>query len=299
MTHRRVLMFVIAATAALAALCLPVFAGAQDPAGAAGQDPQGAEAGRKLLAELQRQFDAEKIAVDLRAQTVTIPVVMNAPPDPIEYLLIHRKGKKHEAMFYTHSKPSVLNGALLLLGLQPGQNASYKEKDPPPTLEEVEAGVDPLIITAPEGMEFWMTVRFQDIATGKQVEYCIEDLLYDLGAGTPIGATSWIYLGGRMASLYKGEEPVFVADFEGNLVSTCYLAPNNHLGTMKHERARDDQNWWLTTRCPAPGTEAEFVFHRHKPQLMQQREKRLAAERDNAKSERPGTDPPKNSRNGG
>ena len=143
MTHRRVLMFVIAATAALAALCLPVFAGAQDPAGAAGQDPQGAEAGRKLLAELQRQFDAEKIAVDLRAQTVTIPVVMNAPPDPIEYLLIHRKGKKHEAMFYTHSKPSVLNGALLLLGLQPGQNASYKEKDPPPTLEEVEAGVDP------------------------------------------------------------------------------------------------------------------------------------------------------------
>ncbi len=35
-----------------------------------------------------------------------------------------------------------------------------------------------------------------------------------------------------MAKLYKNEPEVFVADFEGNLVSVCYLTPDNHLGTM-------------------------------------------------------------------
>ena len=285
----------------LAAILLgcAAFAGAQQPGAEAGQDPKPADVARKLIAELKQKFAADNIAVDLQAQTVTIPVVMNAPPEPIEYLLIHRKGKKHEAMLYTHSKPSLINGALLMLGLEPGKNASYREKDPPPTLEEVEAGVDPLIITPPEGMEFWMTLQFDDVATGKPVEYCVEDLLYDLTARGPIDQVSWIYLGGRMASLYKGEEPVFVADFEGNLVSTCYLAPNNHLGTIKHARARDDQNWWLTARCPEPGTEAKLVFHRKKPALVVEREKRRAKEREAAKTENPGTNPPENSRNGG
>lgn len=262
----------------LLSACAAAAACGQEPAPQPAPPAEGeeAEAGRRLAAAMKEQFAAEKIRIDGEAGTATIPAVMNEPRDPIEYVLIHRSGKMHEAMFFTFAKPSVLNAALLLLGFERGRNATYREKDPPPTLEEIQKGADPLIITPPEGMQFWMTVRFAG-PDGKPVEYCVEDLLYDLTIGGPVGKVDWIYLGGRMASLYRDEPEVFVADFEGNLVSACYLSPDNHLGTMRHERARDDQNWWLTDKCPAPGTEIEFTIHRHKPPLVVERERRLHA----------------------
>ena len=269
--------------AAAAAAC------AQQPAPAPtppAQPPQGdpAAQGRATAAAMLAQFAEQKVEVDLKAGTVTIPAVVNAPPDPIEYLLIHRTGKRHEALFWTRSKPSVLNAALLLLGLEPGHNATCKEKEPAPSLEEIEKGADPLIVTPPTGTEIWMTVSWQDDA-GKVQEHCVEDFLVDLTAQAPLRDASWIYLGGRMASLYKGEPEEFVADFEGNLVSVCYLTPDNHLATMKHERARDDQNWWLTDLVPPPGTEVRFVFHKSKTELHKAREKRLAEQDAQAKKD--------------
>ncbi|MCA8964911.1 MAG: hypothetical protein H6838_11275 [Planctomycetes bacterium] len=239
------------------------------------QDPE-AEAAKKVLAEVMAQFEKEGIKLDGKAQTLTIKAVVNDPPDPIEYLLVHRRGKRHEAMFWTPSKASVLNAAMLMLGLEQGKNANYVEKDPPPTLEEIEKGVDPLIVTPPQGKPFWMTVRWKD-AQGKTKEYCVEDLLLDRTTGKPATDCSWVYLGGRMAQLYKNEPEVFVADFEGNFVSVCYLSPDNHLGTMVHERARDDQNWWITDLLPPPETAVEVVFHKQEPQLHVERRKRLAA----------------------
>ena len=233
--------------------------------------------GQQLAGDIQAQFAKEKIAIDLKAGTVTVPAVVIAPPDAIEYLLIHRKGKKHEALFFTDSKPSILNAALLLLGLEPGKNATFREKTPPPSLEEIEKGADPIEITPPAGQEFFMTVTWKD-DQGKPVVHCIEDLVADLTAQAPLANAQWIFLGGRMAPLYRNEPEVYVADFEGNIVSLCYLTPDNHLGTMKHERARDDENWTLTENVPARGTEVQFTFHKHKPELVQQRDARLAAE---------------------
>lgn len=264
-------------------LAAPACSQQEPPAKPRGQEPTKAADGTEVLTEIQQQFRKEGIRFDAKAQTVTIPAVVNEPQDPVEYLLIHKKGKRHEAVFWTKSKPSVLNAALLLLGLEPGKNASYQEKDPPPSLEEIEKGADPLIVTPPEGMQFWMTVRWQT-PEQKPVECCVEDLLLDLSTQQPIGECKWVYLGGRMASLYRGEPEEFVADFEGNLVSVCYLAPDNHLATIAHERARDDQNWWTTPKLPAPGTEVEFVFHRIEPPLCIERTKRLAA----AKQAKPG-----------
>ena len=81
---------------------------------------------------------------------------------------------------------------------------------------------------------------------GDSFEQCVEDMILDLTTKEPLGACQWVYLGGRMAQLYKGDPEVYIADLEGNLVSVCYLTPDNHLATMVHERARDDQNWWTT-----------------------------------------------------
>lgn len=248
--------------------------------------PPDAAAAQQVLAEVLQQFQKEGVEFDAKAQTVTIPAVVNRSQDPIEYLLIHRRGKRHEAMFWTRTKPSVLNAALLMLGLEPGKNASYVEKDPPPTLAEIEAGADPIVITPPSGTPLWMTVKWQD-ADGKLVEHCVEDLLLDLTTQQPVVDATWVYLGGRMAQLYRGEPEVFVADFEGNLVSVCYLTPDNHLGTMVHKNARDDQNWWITSLMPEPETEVSFVFHRQEPALHKAWRERLQREKEKAAADKP------------
>jgi hypothetical protein len=229
-----------------------------------------------VLAEVVQQMQKEGITFDPKAQTVAVKAVVNQPQDPIEYLLIHKKGKRHEAIFVTKSKPSVLNAALLMLGLQPGKNATVTEKTPLPTLEEVQAGVDPLIVTPPQGAPFYMTVRWTS-PEGKPVEHCVEDMVLDLGTQQALADCSWVYLGGRLARLYKNEPEVYIADFEGNLISVCYLSPDNHLGTMVHKNARDDQNWWTTTLVPPADTEVEFVFHKQETVLHKERSKKLAA----------------------
>jgi hypothetical protein len=216
---------------------------------------------------------------------VTIAATANEPQNEIEYLLIHRRGKKHEAILVTRAKPSVLNAALLMLGLQPGQNATYTEKQPPPTFEEIEKGADPLIITPPKGMQLWMTVRWKT-PEGKQQEYCVEDLVMDLSTQEPVVDCSWVYLGGRMARIYKNEPEVYVADMEGNLVSTCYMSPDNHLATMVHKDARDQQNWWFTNKMPPHDTEVQLVFHRVEPELHKERTKRLKAAEAQKKEEK-------------
>lgn len=267
------------------AICqVPVPPSDPKPADAKAGDPQ------QVLDEMMQLWKKERIEFDGKAQTVTVPVVVNDPQDPIEYLLIHRKGKRHEAMFWTQSKPSLLNAALLMLGMQPGQNASYVEKQPPPTLEEIEKGVDPIVVTPPKGTPFWMTVKWKG-EDGKEVEHCIEDLLLDLGTQKAVVDCSWVYLGGRMAKIYKDDPEVYIADYEGNLISICYLTPDNHLGTMVHENARDDQNWWTTTLMPKAETEVQFVFHRQQPPIHQEREARL--QREKKAAEATGGDPAK------
>jgi hypothetical protein len=233
-------------------------------------DPE-REARARVVEELRKQG----VALDLDQQTAIVRAVVNRPADPIEYLLIHPRGKGHEALFVTEVQPSVLNSALLMLGFQEGKNADLVEKQPLPSEAELEKGVSPYDIVHPTGNELWITVRWRE--ADKPVEVCAGELIVDLTTEKPAVGESWIFLGGRMAPLYRNEAAVFVADYEGNLVSICYLRPNNHLATMRHERALDDQNWWVADRCPPPGTEVEVVFHAREPDLAKARRERDAA----------------------
>ncbi len=244
---------------------------------------------QKAKETLLEHLAKEGVKVDLEAKTVSVPAVMNEPQDPLEYLLIHRRGKAHEAVFVTEAKPSLINSAFLLLGLEPGKNASYKPIEPPPTEEEVAAGADWVKVFPPEGTRLWISAKWKAQGETPANEVVVEDLIVDLTSRELLDDTEWIFLGGRMAPLYKNEPPVFVADFEGNLVSICYLSPANHLATMKHERARDDQNWWMSKICPPPGTEVHVVFHLTKPKIMTKREKRLEQERAKKRDEKAGS----------
>src|SRR5262245_45831539 len=97
LTAQRLLPFLL--------LALPL--GAQRPATKPAPDPEKAAPAKRLLLESLKQLGVE---VDMEKQTVSIPAWVNdpPPPDPIEYLLVHRKGKRHEAIFVTDVKAGLL-----------------------------------------------------------------------------------------------------------------------------------------------------------------------------------------------
>ncbi|MFQ5504830.1 MAG: YdjY domain-containing protein [Planctomycetota bacterium] len=227
---------------------------AQQPASRPAQDAMSQKAAlEKLLAKGGIRVDWKKRAIYAKGRiTVT--------RDFIEYIAIGPRGKKHEAMLTLDGLGSTLNAALLALGLKPGKNVDYKPVVPPPTEKEAMDGAPTTILIEPEGPEVHLAVSWTD-DKGKEKRYAIEDLLYDLRADAPARDVKWIYIGGQKRAIYRGEPPVFVADYDQNYISNYYVKPDNHLITIKHARARDDENWWpVTDRLPERGTPCELIL---------------------------------------
>lgn len=250
--------------------------------GAATAQEEKPKAPQDPVAEMMKTLADAGLVVDTRQKTIVVPAVMGRPADPVEFVLVHKRGKAHEALFVTDVKASILNAAFLLLGFTPGENAKSVERDPLPTAEEVAAGVPFADVFPPKGMNVWFTVRWKKVdAEGNEVgmEVALEDLILDLATQRAIEDVEWIYLGGNLAPLYRNEPPVFVGDYEGNLVSQVYRAPANHLVTVSHKAADDDERWWITETAPPPDTPIEFVVHKDKPKAHVERDERIQKRR--------------------
>ena len=234
------------------------------------------------IAQMQEIFAKSGIVLDREAKTVSIPCVFGEPTDPVEFLLIHPRGKAHESVLMSEVQGSVLNAALIALGYQKGENVRIVQKDPMPTEEEVAAGAAWFDLFPPKGQQVWITLKWQyvdDDGEKVDVEIPVEDLILDLATGRPIEDSSFIYIGGQMAPIYRGDPPVFVADYEGNYVSSVYKPQPNHLITVKHEAANDDQRWWVTERMQPRDKPATLVFHATETKLHKERRERIEKER--------------------
>ena len=230
------------------------------------------------VADMLKAIKDAGLVVDTAAKTIVVPAVMGRPADPIEFVLVHRRGKGHETLFVTDVKASILNAAMLLIGFQPGENAKSVERVPLPTPEEVAKGALLADTFPPKGMNVWFVARWKKTdLEGKEidVEVPVEDLILDLATQRAIEDVDWIYLGGNLAPLYRNEPPVFIGDYEGNLVSQVYRAPANHLVTVRHAAADDDERWWITELAPPPDTPVQLVISREQPKLHQERAERI------------------------
>ena len=221
---------------------------------------QPASQSAQVLQELVKQLKDKGVEFDAQAATVTIRGEILVTGDFLEYLLIGRTGKAHEALVRTDVKASVLNAGLMALGLTGGRNMDYREKNPPPTEAEVKKGADFVEVIPPDGPLVHISLEWQDEA-GKPRRYRAEDLWIDVRTEKAPVKSRWVYFGGRMAPLYRNEAPVFVADYEENLVSLCYMKPDNHLITIDHDAARDDKIWWPNIKLlPPRGTPVKMLF---------------------------------------
>ncbi len=215
------------------------------------------EARRKLVATLAEQG----VQIDLEQGLVGVPASVLVRHDLLEYLLVGPTGAAHEALLATDVTPSVLNAALLALGVAQGNNARWTVRDPPPTPEERADGVAPYTVDPPEGDGFYLYLAWRE---GDEVyRFRVEDLLSNLETGRAMRRHRWVYIGSRFAQLVPGEPEVFAADVEQNLVNVAWFHAGNTLVTAALPQCRRQDIWianaWLV---PPERSAVQLVFAR-------------------------------------
>jgi len=221
---------------------------------------------------LAATFAGAGIHLDLGARTCAVPVSVEIRDDLLEYLVTLPHGAAHEAMFLAglglrsaeeaEAWASTFNAALLALGAEPGKNAEWVEKDPPPSDEEQLAGVSPWDVTLPAGDGFYLYATWRE---GKELYlYRIEDLVRDLESQRTMRRAPFVYLGSRMMERANGDE-AFAAGIEGNLINVSFFPPGNTLLTGALPECLNQTTWlpnaWL---LPPRGSTVLLVLARER-----------------------------------
>lgn len=226
----------LAASLLVAALAFVVRSGPaplQDPG-----PPAPVDEGERRLEEA---FLAQGLRVDLRAGIVAVPCEIGVREDLLEYLLVGEHGASHESLLFTDVVPSVLNAVLLALGAEPGRNATWTPRDPPPTPEELQAGAARFQVTLPEGDGFFLYVAWRE--GEERFFYRLEDLVGNLETGRGLERHAFVYLGSRMITPRPGAPEAFAADLEGNLINLSFFRSGNTLLTAAVPEAVEQTIW--------------------------------------------------------
>lgn len=177
--------------------------------------------------KLQDRFNREGIHVDLKHKRVEVKGAIirdkESPQYPLEYVVVSTGGYTHEALVLVKATPSILNAALVSIGLKPGKTITFKRKDPPPPKEDIESGrVKPYDVIPPQGQRVYIYVKY-DGWKERPIRF-LEDMMVNLRTGRPLERIGWIYIGSRFAKVIQGTKKVYryMADMERNIVA-CYL----------------------------------------------------------------------------
>jgi len=242
---------------------VPGFAASQEPAPV--QEPATSQesGAQQLLGELASQG----VRLDLARQLIEIDVSICQDREPLEYLLVTDKGKDHEALLQCLDvSAEALNTAMLLLGVEKGQNAGFEKLDPAPSEEELAEGASLYKSIPPQGDGFYLYVSWEvEAADGKSETrwYRAEDLVVNVAAERTYQRGPWVYLGSRFIRPHKDAEEFFAAEGEGNLISVCYFDPANHLVTGSDPEAGNQYVWYPNIfLMPERGSSARLLFSR-------------------------------------
>ncbi|HUR26862.1 MAG TPA: YdjY domain-containing protein [Planctomycetota bacterium] len=217
------------------------------------------------LEKLVQALKEQDVHLDPKAGALWIPIRVEVRDELLEYLLVGSAGALHESFFSTAVPASVLNTALLALGMHAGQNAAWRPKDPRPTEEELRAGAVPYEVTLPQGDGLELYVAW------RQAEelhfYRVEDLLRNLLSGASMQRHRWVYLGSKLLppdprkKNAQGEQ--FAADVYQNLINVAYFSEAYTLVTAALPECVEQTIWlpnaWLV---PQRGTQVALFFAR-------------------------------------
>ena len=233
----------------------------QDPPSSAADD-----------AALVAAFGAAGIRMDRDAGAVAFSARVEILNELLEYLLVSPNGAMHESLFATDVDPEVLATAVLAVGALPGNNVEFVPKDPPPTREEVRAGVRTPAVVLPTGEPIYVYATWREAAGPADADtgalqgetlffHRIEDLVLDLARGRTMRRHGWVWLGSRMVpGRNKGEGEVFAATATGNLVCISFFSQGDTLMTTALPECTSQTAWrpnvWLV---PDRGSEVLLI----------------------------------------
>jgi hypothetical protein len=208
-------------------------------------------------AKLAQVLAEQKVSSNFDAGWVAIPCDVVVRGDLLEYLLVNERGAAHESLLGTTVVPSVLNTALLALGLSPGTNARWVAK------QGADAAPGAFEVLPPEGAGLYLHVAWR---RGEEVHFHrLEDLVLDRSTGAAMRRQKFVYLGSRMVTVRAEEAPVYAADVEGNLVNVSFFeAGHTVLTTSAPECVRQTvwlPNGWL---LPQTGQAVQLIFARNR-----------------------------------
>lgn len=209
----------------------------------------------RLLGELA----SAGVRLDFERKLIEIDASICQNREPLEFLLVTEKGKDHESLLRcSEVSAEALNTAMLLLGVQAGQNYSMREIDPAPTPEEFEAGAPLFEVQPAQGDGFYLYVSWEEIDLDGEKRtrfYRAEDLVVNVQEERTYRRGRWIYLGSRFIKPHKDAEEYFAAEGEGDLISVVYFEPANHLLTGA-DPAADNQYIWYPNIFVMPPMDA-------------------------------------------
>jgi hypothetical protein len=214
-------------------------------------------------AELIASLAQAGVHFDPVAGLASVLTTVEVDNDLLEYLLVAPGGARHEALLATEVRPSLLNVALLGLGAEPGRNATWNPRDPPPSEEELGRGISPYDVHVPEGDGFWLYVGWR---RGDETFFLrAEDLVRNLATGQTMRRHRWVFLGSRMLPAQDGAGEVFAADVYQNLINVSWFSDGATLLTGALPECLEQTIWmsnaWI---LPERGSGVRLVFARER-----------------------------------
>jgi len=185
-----------------------------------------------------------EIEFDAKTREIRFPVTVNMNEGgPLEYVLVHERGKVHESILTTSVSPLSLQVAMRLLRYKAGHGDIFDRLLAPEVLEkeggtEADRGDSMIFAFQAEGAETAIPV-YEFVIDGERAE-----------AMTPGG---WIYTGS------VAEDGLFMAEVEGSIIA-IYL---DHLAlfNMSREGADIDERWGArSSAIPEIGTKGTLTI---------------------------------------
>jgi hypothetical protein len=220
---------------------------------------------------LVQSFRAQGIELSLAERWLAFGVQVQVREDFLEYFLVGPAGAGHESLFVTDVKPSLLATALVTLGAEPGTNAQWTPKQPPPSDQELRAGALPFDVALPRGTPFYLYAAWKQ---GDEVYFHrAEDLVRDLSKGRSMQRHALVYLGSKFVPASRGNpdgaDEVLAADVYQNLISVCFFTAGDALFTTALAECVYQDIWtanaWL---LPERGESVTLLLARERLELL-------------------------------
>lgn len=158
-----------------------------------------AETTDSLLIKLdENTYKLDQITIDLLNKEISFPAKFNMNRGLIETILVGPQGPLHETVLVTPVLPSYIQTALLMMGLECGQNMELGNYD-----------------IFPQGDSVLVFASWID-STGREMIERVERFIWNVPERREMLQTHWIFLGSKII----GDQ--FMAELDQNIIRTYH-----------------------------------------------------------------------------